>query len=169
MKRSLCLLVALLFSIDAHAGDIWGQESLRGFQGPVQVAVSMAYCTNFNLVFAFGLGGSDHIDLKSDLEAKLRLARIPTTTKAGALLLLNIHCLPVTVGDRDLGYAVHMQLALEQSVIVENTKQYILAATWQNSESQICSSASCPPQIRSMAKDMTDDFLNDLLKANEAK
>lgn len=158
MRRSLCFLAALLFSVDAHAGDTWGQESLRGFQGPLQIAVSMAYCANFNLAFAFGVDGSGRIDLKSDIEAKLRLARITTTTRAAPLLLLNIHCLPVTVAGQELGYAVHMQLDFEQSVLIEDTKKYALAATWQDMDSQICQKASCPVQIRSMAKDMTDDF-----------
>lgn len=162
------MLICLFVCTGLRAADTWGQDSLRGVQEINKVSVSMAYCPDFIIALS-GLG-TDRLPLQNDIELKLRLARISTdAAKVSPLLTLNVHCLPITVGGQQLGYALHMQLNVQQYVFSEDNKQHTLAATWQTVDSQICSKDSCPLQIRSMAKDMVDELVGDLLKANRIK
>jgi len=109
-------------------------------------------------------------DLSRDVELTLRNARIPIDAKAGLpILILDVDCLRVTVGDRQVGYAVHLQLNLSQFVLIEDTKQRVVAMTWQTTDGMTCQTDSCANDIGNSAKNMTDEFINDFLKANQSK
>ena len=155
-------LLSLFLCIGVHAGDTWGHESLQGVKTLSKVSQSLAYCSDFLFDLA--------TDLNRDVELKLRIARIPIDAKASdPWMLLNIHCLPLSAGGRQLGHAVHVQLSIFQYVLIEDTKKHALAAIWQSVDSRTCSTDSCQDTVRSAAKDLTDEFLKDLLKANESK
>jgi hypothetical protein len=85
------------------------------------------------------------------------------------MLMFELSCLHIKVGERDMGYAIHAQVLLNQWVTIQETKEESLAATWQTQDGQVCSADTCIEEIRTSAKNMADEFVNDFLKANESK
>ena len=163
MKLTLAsFLGSLLFCVGAHAADTWGGESLRGLK-PFKVQLTMGAC-------ATGLTLKVVSDISRDIELKLPIARIPFDAKANLpMLAMDAECLHITVGGRLVGYAIHMRLVLDQYLLVEETKQHLAATTWETVDGWTCSTESCPDEMRTRAKNMTDEFINDFLKANENK
>jgi hypothetical protein len=157
-----CFYVLFLFCASVRASDAWGGESLRGAK-PFKIAVTMGACPA-------ELSMKVVQDLNRDIEVKLRIARIPVDSKANLPMLdLDISCLRINVGTQQIGYAFYMQLSFDQYLLVDEAKQHYVAITWQATGGETCSTDSCPDDVRAKAKNMTDTFIIDFLKANEGK
>ena len=162
MKASLgCFLLFMFCSAHAFAADSWGKNSLSSVDAVSKISISMAYCETFLF--------KSTLDLQRDAAQKLAIGQVLIDSEADPWLLMNISCVPVRVGTQQLGYAIQLQLTLYQMVIIEKTKLVTLAATWQNSDSRICSPDSCSEAIRESAKDSMDSFLLDRLKSHQTK
>ncbi len=153
------LFMLLVFASIAKPYDPWGWESLRGLK-PFKLALVMGACPA-------DLTMKIYKDINRDVESKLRVARILVDEKATfPLLILSLDCLRVKSGIQLMGYATHMSLSLSQYLML-NTDQRVVAVTWQAIEGRVCSVEECPNEISMDAKKLTDEFTNDLLKANE--
>jgi hypothetical protein len=159
--------ILLLYGATARGADTWGSESLSKVSAIGKTAVSMAYCATFNFAFTFAKPG-EQVDLKADIEERLRLGRVPLTDKAlDPFLMLVVDCARIET-NRELGFAVGIRLTLFEDVLVHATKEPKLAATWETNDLFTCQRSECAVEIRRATKDAVDALLSDMLKSQKS-
>jgi hypothetical protein len=161
MRLTATFIVLFLFSTSgAHADDPSERKSLRGLNGVLVLVEELQPEVEQN--------GLTAIAIRTDVELKLRQARIPISDPESIdSPVLHVWVALLSPSDRTL-WPYTVRVELRQSAALERDPSIImrLVSTWSSTPSLGIETKQNVRNLRDVVKDQVDEFINAYLAVN---